>query len=66
MADEEGSFSVKALPWSGKQEDWPMWSTKFLMRVISRGYEAILEGRVQVLSEDFDVEKLRNPEDNTR
>ena len=66
MADEEGSFSVKALPWSGKQEDWPMWSTKFLMRGISRGYEAILEGRVQVLSDEVDIDKLRNPEDNTK
>ena len=36
--------SVKIIYWSGKEEDWTMWSTKFKMRGIARGYGDILTG----------------------
>ncbi len=29
--------SVKIIYWSGKEEDWSMWGTKFKMRGIARG-----------------------------
>ena len=34
--------AVQVLPFSGKREDWRMWSRKFLTRAKIKGYKAIL------------------------
>ena len=44
--------SVKIIYWSGKEEDWSMWSTKFKMRGIARGYGDILTGDKQEKTKD--------------
>ena len=44
--------SVKIIYWSGKEEDWTMWSTKFKMRGIARGYGDVLTGDKTVKTDD--------------
>ena len=48
--------SVKILPWSGKEEDWKMWSTKFKMRARAHGYYGVLVSK-QVDLTDQDMKK---------
>ena len=36
--------AVRALPFSGKREDWRMWLKKFLTRAKIKGYKAVLMG----------------------
>ena len=34
------------LPWSGKDEDWQMWSMKFHMCGMCKGYNSVMDGTV--------------------
>jgi hypothetical protein len=44
--------SLKLIPFSGKSEDWRMWSRKFLARAVVKKYREILLGEVVV---PFDI-----------
>ena len=43
--------TVHVLLWSGKDEDWQMWSTKFHMCRMYKGYDSIMDGTVTVPNE---------------
>ena len=40
--------TIRVIPFSGKQEEWRMWSRKFLARAKIRGYKEVLLGLVDV------------------
>ena len=42
LADSERA--IRVLPFSGKKEEWNMWSKKFLARAKKLGYRDILTG----------------------
>ena len=44
--------TVQVLPWSGKDEDWQMWSMKFRMCGMYKGYDSIMDGTVTVPTPD--------------
>ena len=49
MADEKLEKSIRILPFKGKDdEEYSMWSQKFLARASMKGYDGILEGSVKV------------------
>ena len=68
MTSENEDFkSIKVLPWTGKDEDWPMWSKKFLLRGRKKGYKKIMDGTMKVpddLDIDVDSKKTSFPEDD--
>ena len=43
---------VCVLPWSGKDEDWQMWSMKFHVHRMYKGYDSIMDGTVTVPTPD--------------
>ena len=45
MADYDVETTVKAIPFSGKAEDWAFWSRRFLARAHVKGYKRILMGQ---------------------
>ena len=45
---ESDSQMVQVLPWSGKDEDWQTWSTKFCIHGMHKGYHSIMDGTVTV------------------
>ena len=47
----EGERTLKILPFSGKAEDWDMWSTQFLARAGRKGYDGVLLGTTAVPDE---------------
>ena len=55
---DENYHSSKVLPWSGQQEDWPMWSTKFMIRGTAKGYGLIMKGVVKAPAFDEDINKM--------
>ena len=40
----ESEKAIRVLPFSGKREEWNMWSKKFLARAKKLGYRHILKG----------------------
>jgi len=64
MSEEYGS--LKLLPWSGRQEDWRKWSTKFMMRGTAKGYGRILKGIDQVPASDLNVEEMREASEEVK
>ena len=40
--------TIRILPRSGKREDWRMWSRKFHMRGVAKGYAALMDGTEKV------------------
>ena len=55
---------VCVLPWSGKDEDWQMWSMKLCMCRMYKGYDSIMNGTVTIptadeLLEEKDVEVMK-------
>ena len=44
--------TVHVLPWSSKDEDWQMWSMKFHMHGMYKGYDSIMDGTVTVPTPD--------------
>lgn len=53
---DTGEKSLRYIPFDGKKENWAMWSEKFLIRSISRGYHGILTGEVTVPKSDTGTE----------
>ena len=49
---ESNLHTVQVLPWSGKDEDWQMWSTKFHIHGKYKGYDSIMDGTVTVPTAD--------------
>jgi hypothetical protein len=43
MADT--TVSIRVIPFTGKKEDWPIWSVKFLARARRKGYRDVLLGK---------------------
>ena len=43
---------VCVLPWSGKDEHWQMWRTKFHVHGMYKGYDSIMDGTVTVPTAD--------------
>ena len=43
---------VCVLPWSGMDEDWQMWSMKFHMDGVYKGYDSIMDGTVTLPTAD--------------
>ena len=48
---EDKNAFIKILPFSGKEEDWSMWSQKFIAMAGIKGYIDVLEGS----SEEYDA-----------
>ena len=53
MSSESNEKAIRILTFSGKKEDWMMWSDKFMAKAMMKGYDEILDGTVLV------------PDDNT-
>jgi hypothetical protein len=43
MADT--TVSIRVIPFTGKKEDWPIWSVKFLAPARCKGYRDVLLGK---------------------
>ena len=62
MADSEDK-AIRILTFSGKEEDWRMWSAKFMAKARLRGFDTILEGVVIAPSDknaDKDAAKVKD------
>ena len=44
--------SIRILTFSGKKEDWTMWSDKFLAKASMKGYDVILDGSIIIKDDD--------------
>jgi len=56
----EGSDkAIRIIPFSGKQQDWRMWSKKFLARALMKGYKEVLLGTVQEPTTDAKKKTLK-------
>ena len=57
MSTEETEKSYRVLPFSGKHDDWRMWSRKFLARAKLKKYKDVLTGLEEVpgIDEEIDV-----------
>ena len=49
---DEFEKAIRIEPFSGKQEDWQVWSEQFLARARRKGYKDILKGKVSVPTDD--------------
>ena len=54
MSEEK---AIRIISFSGKRNDWRVWSRKFLAVVEKRGYKKILTGAVKITSSSTDDEK---------
>ena len=52
MTDEQEEKSIRALTFSGKDEDWDMWSKKFLAMAQRKKYKNVLTGKTNIPKED--------------
>ena len=46
--------TIRALPFSGKEEDWNRWSKTFLSTATSRGYQEVLKPTNEKMLDDPD------------
>ena len=44
--------AIRIEPFSGKQEDWQVWSEQFLAQARRKGFKDILKGKVAVPTDD--------------
>ena len=49
---DEFEKAIRIEPFSGKQEDWQVWSEQFLARARRKGFKDILKGKVTVPTDD--------------
>ena len=56
--EENDLKAIRTLPWSGKEEDWQMWSQKFIMRGMLKGYLKIMDGSVSAPDQSIDIDNL--------
>ena len=54
MSDEK---SIRIISFSGKRNDWRVWSRKFLAVAEKRGYKKVLTGTTTITSSSTDEEK---------
>ena len=66
MSEESEITTIRVLTWSGKEEDWPMWSMKFKTRAAISGYDEIMDGTVTVLDLSVDIDTMKDPNDETQ
>ena len=52
MTNEQEEKSIRVLTFSGKDEDWDMWSKKFLAMAQRKKYKDILTGKMNIAKED--------------
>jgi hypothetical protein len=59
MAKETSEVMVRALPFSGKQADWDIWSNKFVLIAQAKGYvKALFDGDAALpLRSDVDLDE---------
>ena len=55
MTEEQEEKSIRVLTFSGKDEDWDMWSKKFLAIAQRKKYKDVLTGKKQIPKEDEDL-----------
>ena len=60
MSDEQGTTSIKVIPFSGKAVDWPVWSEKFLAQARRKGYKKILLGEEVVPDDAENLDAIIN------
>ena len=48
MSGENNKKTIRILTFSGKKEDWMMWSDKFMAKAMMKGYDEILDGTLIV------------------
>ena len=48
MSQDNTEKSIRILTFSGKKEDWMMWSDKFMAKAIMKGYDEVLDGTIIV------------------
>ena len=48
MNSESNEKTIRILTFSGKKEDWMMWSDKFMAKAMMKGYNEILDGTMLV------------------
>eukprot|EP00428_Durinskia_dybowskii_P019457 CAMPEP_0170210852 /NCGR_PEP_ID=MMETSP0116_2-20130129/5036_1 /TAXON_ID=400756 /ORGANISM="Durinskia baltica, Strain CSIRO CS-38" /LENGTH=76 /DNA_ID=CAMNT_0010461375 /DNA_START=100 /DNA_END=326 /DNA_ORIENTATION=- len=49
---DEFEKAIRIEPFSGKQEDWQVWSEQFLARARRKGYKDILKGKISVPTDE--------------
>ena len=52
MTDDQEEKSIRVLTFSGKDEDWDMWSKKFLAMAQRKKYKNVLTGKTAIPKED--------------
>ena len=52
IMDEQEEKSIRVLTFSGKDEDWDMWSNNFLAMAQHKKYKDILTGKTKIPKED--------------
>ena len=48
MSSEKGENALRILTFSGKKEDWMIWSDKFMAKAMMKGYNEVLDGTIIV------------------
>ena len=48
MSGDNSEKAIRILTFSGKKEDWMMWSDKFMAKAMMKGYDEVLDGTVIV------------------
>ena len=46
MSGENSEKTIRILTFSGKKEDWMMWSDKFMAKAVMKGYDEVLDGTI--------------------
>ena len=55
---ETDEKTIKVLQFSGKEEDWRMWSAKFMARANLRGFAEILNAK-KIAPIDTEADKMK-------
>ena len=60
--------SIQVIEFSGKKDDWNIWSQKFLARSSKRGYKSLIDGTTKIpkQSEYNSVKAVSQPNDNEK
>ena len=60
MAEDTMEKAIWIIPFSGKHEEWRMWSRKFLARAKTKKFKDVLLGDVEVPDHDQDIDVSTN------
>ena len=58
MSDEQGTTSIRVIPFSGNVVDWPVGSENLLARARRKGYKKILLGEEVVPDDAEDLDAI--------